>query len=369
MPDTYKDLEYTAAQVDEAIATIGVHVANNAIHVNQTEKDTWNAKADGSALTAETSAREAADSALQTAVNGKADKTTLADVIDAGSKNVFDINATNTTTYSATYTVTNNEMTINGTGGYARIAFPITLPAGVWHFSFTATVSSGNYRVRFNTASAGAGTTIAADIDFTESGSYGQNITLNSETTFYIMFYSNSTSTTGATTAKYASAMLCMKTFYDTDTSYQPYAPTNRGLYESKYDIASHNQFVGIGVQLESGADLDSIDTPGTYQITTTTIASSINNLPSECKVAGSFEVKKSNGSAVVQQYFPNWASPGSQVGAYYIRQRTGASSWTVWYKYQGTAVAAASLQSLSPAGLNEDDLRSEPNEDEQEVR
>lgn len=83
MPDIYRDLDYTADQVDEAIQTIGSHVANNAIHVNQSEKDSWNAKADSSALSAETSAREAADTALQTAVNSKADASALTSEISA----------------------------------------------------------------------------------------------------------------------------------------------------------------------------------------------------------------------------------------------------------------------------------------------
>lgn len=83
MPDIYRDLDYTADQVDEAIQTIGSHVANNAIHVNQSEKDNWNAKADSSALSAETSARETADTALQTAVNSKADASALTSEISA----------------------------------------------------------------------------------------------------------------------------------------------------------------------------------------------------------------------------------------------------------------------------------------------
>lgn len=95
----------------------------------------------------------------------------------------------------------------------------------------------------------------------------------------------------------------------------------------------------GQGREIPSDSDLNNYDQIGLYQITTTAVAGSLINMPSECKVAGSIQMIRLNGAALAQVYRPNWASPGSRVGGYYIRQRTGASAWTGWYRFEGTAI------------------------------
>lgn len=95
----------------------------------------------------------------------------------------------------------------------------------------------------------------------------------------------------------------------------------------------------GQGREIPADSDLDNYAQIGLYQIATTAVAGSIINMPSECKVAGSIQIIRLNGSALAQVYRPNWASTGSRVGGYYIRQRTGASAWTAWYRFDGTQV------------------------------
>lgn len=146
-----------------------------------------------------------------------------------------------------------------------------------------------------------------------------------------------------------------------TDNTFVPYAPTNRELYEEENQLqASVNQLMGIGKQIPSNADLNAYYDPGVYQILTSAIAQTLANSPSNCKVAGSIEVKVLNGSGRIQFYYPNWASSGTNPGSFYFRQRTGATAWSSWYYFSGTVVANASLQSLnSPMtlDLNRNDL------------
>lgn len=164
-------------------------------------------------------------------VKSKGIQAPLAALIGNGSKNLFNIDESNVDTYNATYTVSGSSMTITGTAAYARACFPIALKAGKYKFRCTAS-GSGNYRVRFNTASAGSGTTIASDIDFTTSGNYNRTIELSAETTFFIMFYTKTTSGAATTTLAISNIIVANEKLDNITDDYEPYAPTNRELYE-----------------------------------------------------------------------------------------------------------------------------------------
>lgn len=90
MADQYKDLSHSAEEVDQSIDLIASHTADTVSHVTLLDRESWNAKADSAdlaskadqtALTAEVQAREAADTALQTAIDGKA---TIAELLGVG---------------------------------------------------------------------------------------------------------------------------------------------------------------------------------------------------------------------------------------------------------------------------------------------
>lgn len=115
------------------------------------------------------------------------------------------------------------------------------------------------------------------------------------------------------------------------------YVDTSTYTTDQAAQDARIDQLIGTGMEIPSGADLDTYFTEGLYQIRSTTIAQSLINIPANCKVAGSVEVKRLNTSARIQFYYPNWASSGSNPGAYYCRQRTGTTIWTPWYCFYGT--------------------------------
>lgn len=141
--------------------------------------------------------------------------------------------------------------------------------------------------------------------------------------------------------------------------TFEPYAPTNRELYEGENQLQARvDQITGIGNQIPSNADLNTYYDIGMYQILSTAIAQTLVNIPSDCKVAGSIEVKILNGSARIQFYYPNWASSGTNPGSFYFRQRTGTTNWSAWYYFSGTQVATVqSVNSPMTLNLNRNDL------------
>lgn len=181
-------------------------------------------------------------------VKSKGIQAPLAALIGNGSKNLFNIDESNVDTYNATYTVSGSSMTITGTAAYARACFPITLKAGKYKFRCTAS-GSGNYRVRFNTASAGSGTTIASDIDFTTSGNYNRTIELSAETTFFIMFYTKTTSGAATTTLAISNIIVADEKLDNITDDYEPYAPTNRELYEMILALQSGTRSASLSMQ------------------------------------------------------------------------------------------------------------------------
>lgn len=315
-------------------------VARNNGDITLSNQITMETNARMDAVAAETAAREAADAELHNAVGA---------VAALGAKNLFNIDAS-AVVYSCTYTHANNVLAISGTGSYARVAYQLTLRAGKYVFAANVDSLSASGRVRFNTASAGSGTTIAPDIETSTTGGVSQQINLAAETTFYIMFYSNTTSGTGDSAAVYSKIMIRRAEI--TDDTYVPYAATNRELYVEKNQLqASLDQITGLEKQIPSNADLNTYTDPGVFQILSTSVAQTIANIPTDCMVAGSIEVKRLNGNGRIQFYYPNWASSGTNPGSFYFRQRTGTSLWTGWYYFSGTQSASASTQS-APASL-----------------
>lgn len=112
MANQYKDLSHTAEQIDSTIDGFSAHAADTVSHVTLLDRESWNAKAeaadlaakaDQTDLTAEVQAREDADSALQDDIGA---------VANAGAKNLLPITVETTTTNGVTFTVDKDAGTI-----------------------------------------------------------------------------------------------------------------------------------------------------------------------------------------------------------------------------------------------------------------
>lgn len=370
MPDIYRDLNYTADQVDEAIQTIGSHVANNAIHVNQSEKESWNAKADSSALSAETSAREAADTALQTAVNSKADASALTSEISAretadasinsrisaietdqqrqeteigavaalGAKNLLEVTSTTQTINGVTFTVNNDQtITVNGTNtGTSTALFVINdipLQSGI-AYTLSGCPSGGS-----------SATYYIGSLDttnwqeFTTDTGNGGTATLNEPKTIRFRIGIRSGVTVNNLVFK-----PMLRRAEITDDTFVPYAPTNRELYETK---ATLNDVYGYGNAIQSNANLNDYTQPGAYYCPNAAVAGSLTNSP--ITNAG-FRLVVESITNTVGRFIQTIHANGND-GCFYQRKQT-SQGMSPWYKFEGTQVASAqSAASLMQAG------------------
>ena len=161
-------------------------------------------------------------------VDNVATKDVLAELVDSGAKNLFNI-AETPTDYHATAVINAPTGTVNVTssGVWARSAFPVTLPAGEYVFSVTVTLPSGTCRVQFNAAADGSGSGIGTPaINPSASGEYTVNILLAESKSFYVMLYNNPSSNSDARAITYADLMICTKAAWDISQAYVPYRPS-----------------------------------------------------------------------------------------------------------------------------------------------
>lgn len=98
-----------------------------------------------------------------------------------------------------------------------------------------------------------------------------------------------------------------------------------------------------FGTVIPASSDLNDYKTPGVYRIESGSVATTISNLPTGA-AAGRLEVK---GLHVADRYLQIYFS-----GDVFFQRRWTGSSWTTWYKFEGTAVQSggASTQSVQPA-------------------
>lgn len=154
------------------------------------------------------------------------DRAALVELVDGGAKNLLDIEDSSAIDYNATHTVVDDALIISGTSSYARVAYPVTLKKGKYKFIATVDAISEDARIRFNTASAGSGDSIAPDISITNTGNCSTTIELAADTSFYIMFYSRISSGSSASSAQFSKIMLCAEAAWDISQAYVPYRPS-----------------------------------------------------------------------------------------------------------------------------------------------
>lgn len=153
--------------------------------------------------------------------------------IDTGAKNLFNIDATPIVNHTD-YTLTDGKLTVSANGNWAHYSVPLNLPAGSYILS---TVISG-----YSKASGAPDTSMRLRMSATTSG--GTNVLLYTITgngaisvpftwtggTIYLQFYSNYNTTTYANSFVADDVMIRRSEI--ADSTYVPYAPTNRELYE-----------------------------------------------------------------------------------------------------------------------------------------
>lgn len=166
------------------------------------------------------------------AANETIDRAALVELVDGGAKNLLNIEDSNAIDYNATHTAVDDTLTISGTSSYARVAYPVTLKKGEYKFIATVDAISEESRIRFNTASAGSGDSIAPDISITETGNYSASIELAADTSFYVMFFSRISSGSAASSAQFSEIMLDSLSADNISSAYQPYRPSYQELYD-----------------------------------------------------------------------------------------------------------------------------------------
>lgn len=132
-----------------------------------------------------------------------------------------------------------------------------------------------------------------------------------------------------------------------TDDTFEPYAPTNRELYETCETKVTMQQAYGDATAIPANSDLNNYTTPGIYYALVAN-ASSIANTPyTSTGLRLVVEKNTLSGAAVFQTLYPT-----SRSHLEFYRRIYEGGSWSSWYKFEGTQVA--SVQSLnSPLTLN----------------
>lgn len=106
--DEYKNLNYTTKEINEGIELGYLHDANTEIHITQTEREQWNAKAPASAV--EEIAAVANQAAINCAALGLQRKNLLKNTATTATKNgvTFTVNADGSVTATGTATANTN---------------------------------------------------------------------------------------------------------------------------------------------------------------------------------------------------------------------------------------------------------------------
>lgn len=157
----------------------------------------------------------------------------LIELVDDGAKNEFDINNLSTSgTYNATHSITGNTLSVSSTGSYGRLSTVHTLPTGKYVFSCKVSnvnILGGTSAIRITLSSSGSNPIIKQE--YTAATDIVMPFELKENSTVYIMFYVNESSTSYANSANFANIMLCSEAKWDISKTYQPYRPSYQELY------------------------------------------------------------------------------------------------------------------------------------------
>lgn len=137
-------------------------------------------------------------------------------------------------------------------------------------------------------------------------------------------------------------------------TAFEPYAPTNRELYELCETKASLNDIYGLKPTIPNGTDLNNL-TAGCMTCPGATVAASLLNCPTTTDAFIIYTDYLAAASRVIQRIYSFSTTTG--IPAQYMRVRW-SQGWTPWYQVMMQSVASASTQSLnSPLLLNREEI------------
>ena len=118
----------------------------------------------------------------------------------------------------------------------------------------------------------------------TSSGSYFANISLSTETSFYVILYNNSSSNDDTRAITYSNLMICAKHQWDISNTYQPYALPNSELTASEIELVDNgakNKFSGSYTSQTLNGVAFTVNSDGTITANRSSSSSSAANLPS----------------------------------------------------------------------------------------
>lgn len=139
-----------------------------------------------------------------------------------------------------------------------------------------------------------------------------------------------------------------------TDDTFQPYAPTNRELYEISQTKASLSDIYGLKPTIPNGTDLNNI-TAGCMTCPGATVAATLINCPTTTNAFIIYTDYLAASSRVIQRIYSFNTTTG--IPAQYMRVRW-SQGWTPWYQVMMQSVASVqSVNSPMTLNLNRNDL------------
>ena len=243
--------------------------------------------------------------------------------VNAGSKNVLPITNTTSEVSGITFNVNaDNTVTSSGTlsSGVSNAVFECSnfqLPAGKYIYSCEGAAQQlirDSYVQKYNGSSWDA---VARDY---ENNTF--TLTQTEQIRVRLRVYSSGTSGTFKPMLRPAEI---------TDPTYEPYAPTNRELYEEKIGI---EDVYGAGTKIDANTNFNDLKTHGLYYSTSTQDIASFTN----CPVSAQFTLSVKFGSQAVFQEIQPMSK--AEIMYRYVRMLTNGT-WSSWYKFEGTEVTS----------------------------
>ena len=267
--------------------------------------------------------------------------------INTGAKNLLKITASSQTIKGVTFTVNDDQtVTVNGTndgtGASIFVIVPnaqaITIPDGNYILSGCPTggggdVASAPFDLRWYMYSPGKSAYDSgngASVEKSGNGA-GSNIAIvvkSGQTADNLVFRP------------------MLRRAEITDSTYEPYAPTNRELYEISQTKASLSDIYGLKPTIPNGTDLNNL-TAGCMTCPGATVAATLINCPTTMDAFIIYTDYLAAASRVIQRIYSFNTTTG--IPAQYMRARW-SQGWSPWYQVTMQQVATASVQSVSPS-------------------
>ena len=258
--------------------------------------------------------------------------------INTGSKNKLNLSLTTQTVNGVTFTVNDDQtISVNGTPTTSFGTTIVTVSGLLGEYTLTGCPSGGSgstYRLYRAGASASE-----SDIG------NGYTYTFEPQNSHAIRIYLYTGNTFNNLTFKPMLRAAEIKS-----TTFEPYAPTNRELYETSQ--SSYDFIFGIGTALSSNDDLNNYNKVGKVYAATGAIATTISNTP--WTLSGFMVITI---PLLTTTTFMQFVLPSSMGGKWYRRRYT-QGIWSAWIEYDGTQLATTqSVSPVSTLNLNRNEL------------